>query len=531
MTARTPAKTIRCAIYTRVSTDQGLEQDFNSLDAQYDAASAYIRSQAHAGWTLLRAKYDDGGFSGGNTDRPALQQLLADVRSGRLDVIVVYKVDRLTRSLADFAKLVELFDANGVSFVSVTQQFNTTTSMGRLTLNVLLSFAQFEREVTSERIRDKIAASKRKGLWVGGMAPLGYDSRDRKITVNEAEADRVRDIFRSYLKLGSLNALMIDLRKRGVLTKARRLRSGAAIGGIPFTRGPLAHLLRNRFYVGEVAFKGEILPGEQPPIVDRRLFEAVQAKLDQQITNHKTARSRSGALLTGKIYDDRGQRMTPTHATKGAVRYRYYTSSVLVQGQADQAGSVSRVSGPEIESVIVRAVRKHFSLSSEIDAAAVTQNHVLRTEVHLGKLVVQLTNPPSAAIAKRKTTPIQIEVPWQKQPVTRRREILVPPSATPNRTLRSIRSENRALLVASIVRGRRWLNELTTDRGATTAIIAARERCSERKVNMTISLAFLAPDLVQAAIDGRLPHGMGVAKLSEMSASWSQQRNLLEIAD
>ena len=194
------SKRVRCAIYTRVSTDQGLEQDFNSLDAQFDASQAYIRSQAHAGWTLLRAKYDDGGFSGGNTDRPALQRLLEDVRAGKVDVIVVYKVDRLTRSLADFAKLVELFDKHGVSFVSVTQQFNTTTSMGRLTLNVLLSFAQFEREVTSERIRDKIAASKRKGLWVGGMAPLGYDTKDRKITVNEAEAERVRTIFRSYLR-------------------------------------------------------------------------------------------------------------------------------------------------------------------------------------------------------------------------------------------------------------------------------------------------------------------------------------------
>ena len=215
------AKPVRCAIYTRVSTDQGLEQDFNSLDAQYDASQAYIRSQAHAGWTLLRGKYDDGGFSGGNTDRPALQRLLEDVRAGKIDVIVVYKVDRLTRSLADFAKLVELFDKHNVSFVSVTQQFNTTTSMGRLTLNVLLSFAQFEREVTSERIRDKIAASKRKGLWVGGMAPLGYDTKDRKITVNEAEADRVRTIFRSYLKLGSLNLLMADLRKRGIVTKVR----------------------------------------------------------------------------------------------------------------------------------------------------------------------------------------------------------------------------------------------------------------------------------------------------------------------
>jgi site-specific DNA recombinase len=243
------------------------------LDAQYDASQAYIRSQAHAGCSLLRAKYEDGGFPGGNIDRPALRRLLDDVRAGKIDVIVVYKVDRLTRSLADFAKLVELFDKHSVSFVSVTQQFNTTTSMDRLTLNVLLSFAQFEREVTSERIRDKIAASKRKGLWVGGMAPLGYDTKDRKISVNEAEADRVRTIFRSYLRLGSLGLLMAELRKQGIVTKVRTLKSGATVGGIPFTRGPLAHLLRNRFYIGEVIFKGEVLAGEQPAIVDRDLFD------------------------------------------------------------------------------------------------------------------------------------------------------------------------------------------------------------------------------------------------------------------
>jgi hypothetical protein len=326
---------------------------------------------------------------------------------------------------------------------------------------------------------------------------------------------------------------MVDLRKRGILTKARRLRSGVAAGGVPFARGSLAYLLRNRFYLGEVAFKGEILPGEQPPIIDRRLFEAVQAKLDQQITNHKTARSGSGALLTGKIFDDRGQRMTPTHATKGAVRYRYYTSSVLIQGQAAKAGSIARVAAPEIESIVVGAVRKHFSLSPDIDATAVIQNQVLRVVVRLGKLVVQLTNPPaSAVVAKRKKASTQIEVPWHKPPATRRREILVPQSATPShRSLRPIRSENRALLVASIARGRRWLNELVTDHGATTTTIAARERCSERKVNMTISLAFLAPELVQAAIDGRLPHGMGVARLSELPASWSQQRSMLEVSD
>src|SRR2546422_3786443 len=245
-------RVLRCSVYTRKSSEHGLEQDFNSLDAQREAGEAYIKSQSHEGWKLIRTAYDDGGLSGATMERPALQRLLADIEARLVDVVVVYKVDRLTRSLADFAKLIETFEVHGVSFVSVTQQFNTTTSMGRLTLNVLLSFAQFEREVTSERIRDKIAASKRKGLWVGGMAPLGYDTKDRKITVNHPEADCVRTIFRSYLKLGSINLLVADLRKSGLVTKVRTLKTGRTVGGIPFGRGMLAHILRNRFYVGEV---------------------------------------------------------------------------------------------------------------------------------------------------------------------------------------------------------------------------------------------------------------------------------------
>src|SRR4051794_18470000 len=269
------SKLVRCAIYTRVSTDAGLDQEFNSLDAQYDACRAYIRSQAHAGWTLINARYDDGGFSGGSTDRPALQGLMTDLQAGRINVIVVYKVDRLTRSLADFAKLVELFDAHAVSFVSVTQQFNTTTSMGRLTLNVLLSFAQFEREVTAERIRDKIAASKRKGLWVGGTVPLGYRLTEGKLLVVDNEAEQVRTIFTRYLELGSVNRLVLDLHEKNFRSKVRKLSNGKTSGGVAFTQGPLFYMLRNRFYIGEVRFKNEILPGSQPPIMDRTLFEAV----------------------------------------------------------------------------------------------------------------------------------------------------------------------------------------------------------------------------------------------------------------
>jgi DNA invertase Pin-like site-specific DNA recombinase len=508
-----------------VSTDQGLEQDFNSLDAQRDASQAYVRSQAHARWALVRTRYDDGGYSGGTTERPALQHLLADVRAGRIDVIVVYKVDRLTRSLADFAKLVELFDRHEVSFVSVTQQFNTTTSMGRLTLNVLLSFAQFEREVTSERIRDKIAASKRKGLWVGGMAPLGYDTRDRKITVNRAEAERVRTIFRSYLKLGSLNLLMADLRKGGIVTKVRALKSGHTVGGIPFTRGPLAHLLRNRFYIGEVVFKGETLLGEQPAVVDRKLFDAVQAKLNEQVHNHKQSRTKSEALLAGRLFDDRGHRMSPSHARKGTIKYRYYISSALVQGQAQQAGSVSRVPAAEIEALVARSLRNHLGQDTESDDAALIHQNVTRIEVRSDRLIIELAKR-KLADTKQKRARKRIEVPWRKTPLTRRREILVPESMA-SQEVRPIRSENRALLVASIARGRRWLNELLAVAGTNVEDIAAREDCSMRKVNMTISLAFLAPDLVKAAIEGRLPHGMGVARLCELPAEWSRQYRML----
>ncbi len=515
------AKPVRCAIYTRVSTDQGLEQDFNSLDAQYDASQSYIRSQAHAGWTLVRGKYDDGGFSGGNTDRPALQRLLEDVQSGKVDVIVVYKVDRLTRSLADFAKLVELFDKHNVSFVSVTQQFNTTTSMGRLTLNVLLSFAQFEREVTSERIRDKIAASKRKGLWVGGMAPLGYDTKDRKITVNEAETDTVRTIFRSYLKLGSLNLLMADLRKQGIVSKIRTLKTGDTVGGIPFTRGGLAHLLRNRFYVGEVPFKGEILRGEQTAIVDQGLFDAVQAKLSEQINGHKAARMKSEALLAGRIFDDRGNRMTPSHARKRGIKYRYYLSSTLLQGQAERSGSVGRIPATEIEALVIRSVRDHLKPSAPIDDRSLVDTHVARVEVQPEQLVIQLAQPERTN-RKGARAVKTLRVPWHKTPSKQRREILLPDALDPQHA-RPIRSETRATFVASIARGRRWLNELVDDAKASVESIAKRERCSVRQVNMTISLAFVAPDLVKAAIEGRLPRGIGVTRLRDAPVEWSRQ--------
>ncbi len=318
--AASERRTFRCAIYTRKSTEHGLEQDFNSLDAQREAAEAYIKSQAHEGWKLIKTHYDDGGLSGGTLERPALQSLLADIQARKIDIVVVYKVDRLTRSLGDFAKLVELFERHKVSFVSVTQQFNTTTSMGRLTLNVLLSFAQFEREIAGERIRDKFAASRRKGMWMGGTIPLGYEVNDRKLVVNEAEAETVRLIFARYLVLGCVSKLRAELDRKGVRSKQRILTSGRLLGGCSFARGALYHLLRNRIYRGEVVHKGIAYPGEQSAIVDEELWNAVQAKLSGNLARRRTARIESGAVLGGLIFDDRGNCMSPTYTTRRGSR-------------------------------------------------------------------------------------------------------------------------------------------------------------------------------------------------------------------
>jgi site-specific DNA recombinase len=335
----TPKKMFRCAIYTRKSTEHNLDLEFNSLDAQREACEAYIKSQAHEGWRLIPDYFDDGAFSGASLDRPALQKILADVRIGKVDIIVVYKVDRLTRSLTDFAKLVELFDQHAVSFVSVTQSFNTTSSMGRLTLNVLLSFAQFEREVIGERVRDKIAASKRKGIWVGGPVPFGYASINKKLVVVPEEAETVRMIFRRYLELGSVGALVEDLDRRGIRTRRRTETKGRTIGGIRFGVGPLAYLLKNRCYVGEVVYQGEAHLGEHEGILDRDTFEAVQAKLATGAVERRLRLKGSPAILTGRIFDDRGNRMTPTHSNKLGVRYRYYVSHAILQHRKAEAAA------------------------------------------------------------------------------------------------------------------------------------------------------------------------------------------------
>jgi site-specific DNA recombinase len=444
-------------------------------------------------------------------------------------------VDRLTRSLADFAKLVELFDAHGVSFVSVTRQFNTTSSMGRLTLNVLLSFAQFEREVTAERIRDKIAASRRKGLWVGGMVPLGYELKDGKLYIIEKEAEQVRTIFRQYLKLGSVNRLVIELLARDFRTKCRRLSNGATRGGVPFTQGPLFYMLRNRFYIGEVVYKGETCPGPHPPLIERELFEAVQMRLSEQRSHNVTTRTKNGAPRRGILFDDAGHPMVPTHATKQGVRYRYYVSQPYQRGHAKPPpGATIRVPATEIEAAVVKATEEHRQHISPGHKRMLNRDRPLaevgRIEVRKDALAIWLKavmqnegegHADDADHAVDAERPPSLLIPWIKPPTKRFKEILLP-AALERHRVRPIKFERRAALLKSIARGRSWLEEILS--GTTTVEdIAARQKCSVRHVNMTVSMAFIAPSLVKAAVEGRLPRGIGVANLREPPAEWSLQ--------
>jgi hypothetical protein len=400
---------------------------------------------------------------------------------------------------------------------------------------VLLSFAQFEREVTSERIRDKIAASKRKGLWVGGPLPLGYAMKDGKIAVVEDEAERVRLIYRRYLELGGVNALVRDLRDKDIRTKIRLRATGATHGGIPFERGSLFYLLRNRFYIGEVKYKGEILPGEQPAIMERRLFDAVQQKLTDQWAHRNHAKSKSDHLLTGLLYDDAGHRMIPTHAAKAGIRYRYYISLPHLKGESKtvSVGSVSRIPATDIEDIVVKSVNEHLvaqhdkpsSSNAHADDRGGIAERVVRIDVHKDRLIVQLKSAGNEKESDS-TDGQLLSIPWQKPPSRKSRQILIP-LGVPRKEVRPTRIERRARLVNAIARGRRWLDEIVSGSATNIEQIATRQKCSVRQVNMTISLAFLAPDLVKAAVEGRLPRGIGVERLRDAPAEWSGQFELL----
>ena len=522
----TAPKRQRCAIYTRKSTEHNLDLAFNSLDAQREACEAYIKSQAHEGWTLIRDHFDDGGLSGASLDRPALQDLLNRVRARQVDIIVDYKVDRLTRSLADFAKLVEEFDEHDVSFVSVTQSFNTTSSMGRLTLNVLLSFAQFEREVIGERVRDKIAASKRKGIWVGGPVPLGYRSRDKKLEVVPNEAELVRQIFADYLELGSVGALAAKLNTEGPKPKPRQLANGKSVQAECWRVGPLSHLLKNRFYVGEVAYRGEVHRGEHEPILDRDLFEDVQAKLQDQSVVRKLTRRQSPHLLTGKLFDDRGNLMSPTHANKAGVRYRYYTSQALLQGRKADAGSVARVSAEEIEQAILKALRADRAVEPGSADRDLIDQHLARADLRRDCIAISMTA----------TTLPEGDA---EEEVDSHPTFLVPfaPTALPLKGLKhtpdhrgSMKDADRIALLTTIARSKSWIDELLRDPSLDFAAIAHRENLAERHVRFLAPLAYLSPRIVEAIADGRAPAGLAVRRIArDLSIIWTEQEAALGV--
>ena len=528
----------RCAIYTRKSTEHNLDLAFNSLDAQRESCEAYIKSQAQEGWRLVPDHYDDGGLSGASLERPALQGLLSDVRARRIDLVVVYKVDRLTRSLADFAKLIELFEAHAVSFVSVTQSFNTSSSMGRLTLNVLLSFAQFERELIGERVRDKIAASKRKGIWVGGPVPLGYAAVDKKVMVVSAEAAAVRTIFERYLALGSIRGLADDLDRRGIRSKPRKLSDGRTIGGGSFGVGALAHLLKNRFYIGEVVYRGEVYRGEHEPILESTLFEAVQAKLAAQAVARRCRLRGSPAILSGRLFDICGNRMSPTHTNKGGARYRYYISQAVLQGKRRPAGLVGRVPAAEIEAFVVAALRNHLNASGSgerlpdndrdllerhLERVILTPNHLelrLRQSLEAAQAHNTANNDSSAPPIANVTT---ISVPWASPvPAAVKGIIHVPVHNTP------ITPSRRDALLMAIAKAGNWVDELAHGRVGSFAVLARREGKVERHIRLLLPLAFLSPRIVSGLLDGTAPAGLTIAALARaLPWSWAEQERRL----
>ena len=521
----------RCAIYTRKSSEEGLEQSFNSLDAQREACSAYVMSQAGEGWSLLPKSYDDGGYSGGSVDRPGLQDLLRDIQAGRIDVVVVYKVDRLTRSLADFAKIVDVLDAAGASFVSVTQAFNTTTSMGRLTLNVLLSFAQFEREVTAERIRDKLAASKAKGMWMGGSLPLGYDVQDRRLIVNQDEAQVVRFAFQTYLEEPSVHEVLVKLELNGYRSKRWTSKSGKKHGGMKFSRGAIFYLLRNRLYLGEIEHRGAVHPGLHDLIIDQKTFDRVQQKLlaNAQSDRTTTSKSKSHALL-GLLFDDRGNAMTGTHANKGSRRYFYYVSTATNVGDHARAGSLPRVSAPTIETALGDIVSPMLrrGWNSEAEASQRVIDSLSRVTIGEKSISIELkpdaVDPDAALAMARSEDSGHLTLTRDVELVRRSTAHVI--SIDGKAVTRSSRIDRA--LVRSLVLAKRWSAMLNSGEATSIDALARQEHLCPRNTARVLPLAFLAPDLVEMILAGQQPATMTLSKLLEarLPYAWSEQRAL-----
>ena len=520
-------KRFRCAIYTRKSTEDGLEQEFNSLDAQREACVAYITSQRHEGWEQLPDFYDDGGFSGGTMERPGLKQLLVEVEAGRVDIIVVYKVDRLTRSLSDFARIVDVLDRKGASFVSVTQSFNTTNSMGRLTLNVLLSFAQFEREVTGERIRDKIAASKAKGMWMGGPTPLGYDAKDRTLVINETEAVVIRHIFERYTRLGSIGALIDELAVDGYRTKARMYRDGRIVGGIPFGKGMLAALIKNRIYVGDIVHRGKCYPGLHPAIIDPELFDRVQAMMASNRRDYLAgARSLEPSLLTGMLIDPSSRPMTPVHTAKGSRRYRYYVSR---RSPGEPENDLIRIPAGPIEKQIIAMLdrRERFNALADgrsVDAPPGCKVGYRRMLLAL-EATIQLSTDRVTLSVKDANSDNQFVVLEEKAsligtgPSFKRS---IPPACN------GITGDADPSLIRLLVHS--FAARRSKVEGLREPLLA---NYSENHLAKLVRLSWLAPDIVDAILGGRQPGGLTgrrLLRVGNLPIDWSGQRSALGFA-
>jgi len=563
----TTARIVRCAIYTRKSSEEGLEQSFNSLDAQREACEAYILSQRLEGWQVSRSRYDDGGYSGGNIERPGLTKLLEDVNSGMVDTIVVYKVDRLTRSLADFAKIVETLDARGVSFVSVTQQFNTTTSMGRLTLNVLLSFAQFEREVTGERIRDKIAASKKKGLWMGGCVPLGYEVHQRVLVPHQEEAKQVRRIFELYLKVGCVSLLKNELDREGIQSKIRIDETGKRSGGNSFSRGALYELLRNRLYLGEIRHHTRWYPGQHPAIVSKEIFDAAQGRLSSHCQGRKDGvRAGSQSLLVGLLRDEQGNRFTPSHTAKNGKRYRYYVSQAAIRNGSKGAVGAIRLPANEIERYVIAAVQTFLRSQQSIfdqladpdDPPTETQklmeagqtlagrwkriqpielHSIVRSVVH--QVAVQREGSIRVLLSKSRLRENLLGEEHRESSGDPGGLITIPIEAKLRRCGMEVRlivspemdkAERRPLpsLLKALARAHQWYEWLIEGKVNNVMAVAIRAGMNERYVEKVLRCAFLAPDIVKAVLDGRHSPELTFERLvAEIPLSWAEQKTRL----
>lgn len=537
----------RCAVYTRKSSNEGLEQDFNSLDAQREACEAYIRSQIGDGWKPVRTQYDDGGYSGGMMERPGLQRLLADIRSQKIDIVIVYKVDRLTRALADFAKIVELFDAHNVSFVSVTQQFNTTSSMGRLTLNMLLSFAQFEREVTGERIRDKIAASKRKGMWMGGFVPLGYEPDGRTLTINESEAETVRTVFRLYLEHGNVRRVKEEADRRGLKTKRRDSANSSIRGSRPLSRGYIYKLLGNPLYVGRIAHKGSVYEGQHPAIVDKETWNEVQAMLAGNRNGRSdAARSTEPSPLIGKLYDEAGASLTPTHSVKSGRRYRYYVSRKPIpdarEANSNTPAETWRLPAREIERVVAKAVTdllaNHGSIAEMLRDSGVAANliagllhAIARWRDEPLKLIQRADLAVEGIVLSVDLSPIAGEaMPLLSHPISTRIKRRGAELRLVLHGTKECAATPDPALIKIVGRARTWFEDIAHGKTLSLQDIARANEVSKRYVGQLIPIAFLAPDIVEAILSGTQPADLTAELLSKQTAmplDWAEQRALL----